>query len=266
MATPEFPGRLIKSGETDKALVTYLQNALRQRGYGPFNAGQFDTQMKAVVMTFQSQTVDVDGHSLVVDGEIGIYTWGVLFPGHSVVPESPPSNLMLQALAIATGQVGQMEVPPGQNRGPMVDQYLRSVGIDPARGTADQGDWCMSFVYWCYRAAAANLGVDTPLPRTAGCLDHWNLARQVAGASRIPAKSAYEDPSSIKPGLIFILDFGGGLGHTGIVENLLPGGRLLTIEGNTNNDGSRTGVGVFRLERRKLSDAKLKGFVDYTSV
>jgi len=41
---------------------------------------------------------------------------------------------------------------------------------------------------------------------------------------------------------------------------------MLTIEGNTNTDGSRTGVGVFRLERRKLSDAKLKGFVDYTGV
>ena len=266
MPTPEFPGRLIKLGETDAGLVTSIQKAMRLRGYGPFNAGQFDAQMKSVVMTFQSQTFDVDGHSLVVDGEIGIYTWGVLFPSPPVAPGTPPSSLMLQALAIATGQVGQMENPLGENRGPMVDQYLRSVGIDPTKGKADQRAWCMSFVYWCYQTAAANLGVGTPLPRTAGCLDHWNLARQVGGAARIPAKSAYEDPSLIKPGLVFILDFGGGLGHTGIVENLLPGGRMLTIEGNTNTDGSRTGVGVFRLERRKLSDAKLKGFVDYTGV
>src|SRR5438445_11250550 len=86
MPTPEFPGRLIKLGETDAGLVTSIQKAMRLRGYGPFNAGQFDAQMRSVVMTFQSQTFDVDGHSLVVDGEIGIYTWGVLFPSPPVAP------------------------------------------------------------------------------------------------------------------------------------------------------------------------------------
>ena len=85
------------------------------------------------------------------------------------------------------------------------------------------------------------------------------------GARRIARAAAYADASLVKPGLVFILDLGAGHGHTGIVERAMEGGRLVTIEGNTNDDGSRTGVGVFRLERRKLADRSLKGFVDYSA-
>ena len=95
-------------------------------------------------------------------------------------------------------------------------------------------------------------------------LSHWQRSNTISGATRITASQAFADPALVKSGLIFILDFGAGLGHTGLVERVLPGGRLATIEGNTNNDGSRSGVGVFRLERRKLNDPSLKGFVDYS--
>jgi hypothetical protein len=123
----------------------------------------------------------------------------------------------------------------------------------------------MAFVYWSFQTASRSLGDANPLPKSAGCLDHWNRAARVAGARRIPRAEAYADAALIKPGLVFILDLGAGHGHTGIVERAMEGGRLVTIEGNTNNDGSRTGVGVFRLQRRKLSDKSLKGFVDYSA-
>lgn len=265
MPTPIFPGHLIVLGETDTAIVNAIQQALMQRGYGPCNRGVFDQLMKSVVMTFQAQNVDADGQSLVVDGKVGLYTWGALFPVQIVTPQSPPSALMLQALALSSGQVGQMEVPLRSNRGPMVDEFLRAADIDPTHGTPATRPWCMAFVYWCFRQAGRSLEESNPLPQTAGCLDHWNRARNIAGAVRVNATAAYADPSLIKPGLIFILDFGGGHGHTGIVEKLQIGGRLSTIEGNTNDTGSSDGVGVFRLERRKLNDAALKGFVDYTT-
>jgi hypothetical protein len=38
---------------------------------------------------------------------------------------------------------------------------------------------------------------------------------------------------------------------------------LVTIEGNTNDNGSREGIGVFRREQRKISSIN-KGFVDFT--
>jgi peptidoglycan hydrolase-like protein with peptidoglycan-binding domain len=261
----EFPGRVIRRGERDPAVVRAIQSALDLAGYGPFRDGVFDDLMEAAVRRFQAQHVDASGHALRIDGEVGRFTWGALLAQPVPTPSSAPSTLMLQSLAIAGSQVGQMEVPPLSNRGPQVDEYLRSVGIDPERSNSDGRNWCMAFVYWSFKTAALSLGGDTPLPKSAGCLDHWNLAARVQGARRIARAEAYADASLVKPGLVFILDLGQGHGHTGIVERAMAGGRLVTIEGNTNNDGSRTGVGVFRLDRRKLSDKVLKGFIDYSA-
>jgi hypothetical protein len=39
-------------------------------------------------------------------------------------------------------------------------------------------------------------------------------------------------------------------------------GKLVTIEGNTNDGGSREGVGVFRRTGRRIRDVNV-GFLDY---
>lgn len=260
----QFPGRVIKLGEKDAALVTEIQAAMSSRGYGPFDTGTFNARMASVVKLYQAQHVDAIGRELVVDGEVGVYTWGSLFPAAAPTPASPPSTLMLHALGIAGTQEGQMEQPVGTNRGPMVDEYLRSVGMDPTKGTADDRYWCMAFVYWTFKTASSSLAIGNPLPKTAGCIEHWNRSKGIAKATRIVAKDAYTNPNLIKPGLVFILDYGNGHGHTGIVEKLLPGGALSTIEGNTDATGSGNGIGVFRSTRRKLNDKSLRGFVDYS--
>jgi hypothetical protein len=193
-----------------------------------------------------------------------IYTWGALFPGVVIIPLSAPSTLMLHALAVAGTQEGQMEQPPGSNRGPMVDEYLRATGINPELGGPGDRFWCMAFVYFVFKTAATSLGVSNPLPNTAGCAEHWRRSARVPNARRILAAKAYADPTLVKPGLISIFDYGGGHGHTNIVEKLLPGGLLMTVEGNTDATGSGNGVGVFRLTRRKLNDKSLVGFVDYS--
>jgi len=45
---------------------------------------------------------------------------------------------------------------------------------------------------------------------------------------------------------------------------LIGAGKLVTIEGNTNDGGSREGVGVFRRSGRRIRDINL-GFIDYGS-
>lgn len=131
------------------------------------------------------------------------------------------------ALAVAKTQVCKKENPLGSNWGHPVQDYLAAVGINfPA-------SWCMAFVYWC----AVQAGVDKLMYRSGGVLKVWQ---------KTPAKyKVYKDP---QPGDIFIMDKGKGLGHTGFVEKT-DGTFIYTIEGNTNDTGSREGIEVARLQR-----------------
>ncbi|CAB3801900.1 hypothetical protein LMG28688_05453 [Paraburkholderia caffeinitolerans] len=257
-----FDGTVLSLGSTATASVSAVQNQLTARGYAGGTNGKFDAAMESVVKLFQAQHCDESGLPLKVDGQVGVHTWNALF-GATPVDVQPLVPILAQAIAVASSQVGQMEVPRASNRGPMVDRYLTSTGVSLS-GTIDSRAWCMCFVYWSFLQAAQQLERSTPLPKTAGCIQHWQRAGNLPNVTRVTAASALKSRSLVQPGMIFILDFGGGLGHTGIVETLLPGGGLQTIEGNTNTDGSRSGVGVFRLTRRKLTDETLVGFVDYS--
>jgi hypothetical protein len=80
------------------------------------------------------------------------------------------------------------------------------------------------------------LAEGNPVIMTAGCQDHWNRARD-AGIAQITGARATNKPDLVKPGMVFIMAFGQGTGHTGIVESV-QGGFIKTIEGNSNNEGS----------------------------
>ena len=147
------------------------------------------------------------------------------------------NTLRLKAVEVAKTQIGKEEVPRGSNWGPAVQQYLNSVGINfPA-------SWCMAFAYWCFKQA----GMTKELPKTGGVLAMWNTCDE-----RLRSK-VYE------PGGIIIFDHGKGLGHTGIIESVV-GDTINTIEGNTNNNGSREGYAVER-KVRHASDPTLKGCI-----
>jgi len=68
--------------------------------------------------------------------------------------------------------------------------------------------------------------------------------------------------ATVKPGMIFMIDTGGGRGHAGLVA-ALSGDTLLTIEGNTNSDGSAEGYGVFGREARPINMRRLLGYLDF---
>jgi hypothetical protein len=260
LSTPSFPGRIIQLGDQDHAIVTAIQQRLVERGCGPLEpTGVFDARTRAAVRLFQARFPDRSGAPLVVDGPVGSsFTWESLFGEGSVPTARTAADALLAAmLEAAAREIGIMEEPRGSNRGPRVDEYLRAAGLDPAAGSFP---WCAAFVFWCAEQAAQGLGRGNPVVRTAGVLAHWQKAGQ-AGVRRIVSADATADPASVQPGMIFIMDFGGGAGHTGLVEQV-DGGRLVTIEGNTNDDGSRDGVGVFRRAGRKILSIN-RGFIDY---
>lgn len=135
--------------------------------------------------------------------------------------------MRMKLIDVAISQLGKEEIPKGSNWGVDVKKYLNSVGINfPA-------SWCMAFVYWCARET----GGPNPLIKTGGVLKQWQ---------KVDKTLKFKTP---QPHDIFIMDFGGGLGHTGIVESV-DGEKIKTIEGNTNDTGSREGFEVCRRTRK----------------
>jgi peptidoglycan hydrolase-like protein with peptidoglycan-binding domain len=251
----------MRIGSKGKSIVMQIQEQLNALGCGPIDVdGDFGRNTERAVKLFQGRFTDTDGRPLVVDGEVGPITWTALFGAETVVSDPlPASTLLDRALQIASTQVGVREQPKGSNRGPEVDEYLRAVGLNPAHGSFA---WCVAFAFWCFKEAARDLGRANPLVKTAGVLDHWNKAGQ-KGIQRITTAKAVGNPALVRPGHLFVMDFGGGLGHLGIVERV-AGGRIVTIEGNSNEGGSREGIGVFRRDGRKINSIN-KGFVDYSA-
>jgi hypothetical protein len=150
-------------------------------------------------------------------------------------------KLSQKALEIAITQIGKQENPLGSNWGEPVQSYLRSVGIGfPA-------SWCMAFIYWCFKNASIVLDIQNNAIKTGGVLKAWNDSPKII-KSNVPSI-----------GSVFIMDFGKGLGHTGIVEKF-DSVNIYTIEGNTNDTGSREGIEVCRKTRKRNT---IKGYLNY---
>jgi hypothetical protein len=253
-----FPGRVIDTGNSPANFVQAIQHRLNQLGCGPVaEDGVFGAQTEEAVQLFQARSADQLGNPLTVDGRVGPTTWAALFAIE--IPPITQSGTTLQQKVIdfASTQVGNMENPLGSNRGPQVDIYLRSVGLDPAAGNFP---WCAAFVFFCFQQAAAQLNVPNPAIKDAGVLDCWNKAG-AAPMRRIAASEADGTPSLVKPGLAFVLQTSASTGHMGLIEKI-QGTVLTTIEGNTNANGSREGIGVFRRVGRTILSINL-GFLDY---
>lgn len=224
--------------------VKKLQHALR----GLVVDGVFGKKTRDSVTQFQSRNVDALGIPLVVDGVVGPLTWYAIIRREEF---SMPNALLDKVVEIAESQVGVMEISPGSNRGPEVDDYVSSVGLDPA----GRHPWCAAFVYWCFDKASKSLGVPNPCLRTARVLSH-------SKSVNIKPNQARMDPGMLVPGVLFLIKTSTTTGHMGIIT-AQHGGVLETIEGNTNKGGARDGIGVFKREGRNVWNINL-GFINYS--
>jgi hypothetical protein len=146
----------------------------------------------------------------------------------------PPISLGELALRIAIGEVGVCESPPGSNRGPRVDEYIRAVQLNPER---DAYPWCAAFVSWCMQRAVRSLR-----PVMA------NEFRSAASVALLLARNRgaiVEEPAM---GDIFLHIAKSG-NHCGFVSAIADNGDLATVEGNSNRAGSRTGGEVVHMTR-----------------
>ena len=197
--------------------VRVLQETLNNFGYALDVDGVFGIKTRQAVKAFQARV------GILQDGIVGADTYAML----AVSPFD--SNLFItdfaqQILLQANSKLGVRENPLGSNRGRDVELFLKSIGL--GGGYA----WCMAFVYWAVDETAKKMGITNPLFKTGGVLMQWNQRPKL----RVATPQA---------GDIFIMDFGGGKGHAGFVESV-SNDYINTIEGNTNDEGSREGFEV----------------------
>jgi CHAP domain len=121
---------------------------------------------------------------------------------------------------IASAEVGQAEQPPGSNDSPRIAQYRT------ATAGSGVGPWCAYFVSWVARQAGTPLGDHGEGFGSVDALYAWaqRTGRAVSnGPGVVP-----------RPGDLIVFHE-----HVGIVEQVLPDGRIQTIEGNSSDRVSR---------------------------
>jgi hypothetical protein len=124
-------------------------------------------------------------------------------------------------VAAAAGEVGQAEQPPGSNDSPRIAQYRAATA-----GAPGPGPWCAYFASWACRQAGVPVGDNGEGFGSVDALYAW---AQRTGRAQ-PAGSGYTP----KPGDLIVFNE-----HIGVVENVLPGGQIQTIEGNSSDQVSR---------------------------
>jgi len=138
-------------------------------------------------------------------------------------------------LEFAASTVGIREAT-GRNDGEEVEEILKAVGLQ-----GSGAPWCAAYVVW---VGDSSLGRDrNPYPRSAWSPDFVRNPQWNRGRGRVPP-----------PASTFGVYFPSlkRIGHTGLIERV-SGDFALTIEGNTNDGGSRDGDGVYR--RRRILDS-----------
>lgn len=129
-------------------------------------------------------------------------------------------------------QVGIRE-QTGKNDGVAVEKYLQSVGLK--KGYA----WCAAFVNWCL----SNCEVETA--KSAWCPNWFPSSKVIYSQSKTDIVP--------KSGDVFGIYFADKkrIAHVGFIHHWGESSYCITVEGNTNDYGSREGDGVYSKRRLK---------------
>lgn len=138
----------------------------------------------------------------------------------------------------AEGQIGKRE-SGGENKGRDLQPFFDADNYDPnGPSPGDDGyAWCAAFVCWAVYQAVRDLRVSFKRPVTPGAWDYERWAREQDRS--VMLKKPHE--GDIKRGDLVIFEFS----HIGIAVSDAKKGMVRTVEGNTNQAGSRDGDGVY---------------------
>lgn len=138
-------------------------------------------------------------------------------------------------------QIGIRE-KTGRNDGPEVERYLKYAGLSKGQ------PWCAAFVSWC-------LGQNKIYKVTGGTVALMEMGKTVyktGGKNKLPRKAD-----------VFFIWFAekNRVAHTGFIDLWNPN-LAITVEGNTNPEGSREGDGVYKKRRLKRQIYAVCNYID----
>lgn len=155
----------------------------------------------------------------------------VITPEPISEPETLPVSVPVQVQAptisdVYLSQLGVREAT-GKNDGPEVEKYLRSVGL--GKGNA----WCSAFVHWCMKEAG--------LPNK---INAWSPTAHNPKNIIYMAGKLREEPKAGDVGTLYYSKLK-RIGHAYFYHERLNSTVYKSVEGNTNEAGSREGDGVY---------------------
>jgi hypothetical protein len=166
-----------------------------------------------------------------------------------VTPQLPPvARATIEQLLIEKYQTKVGVCEDSFNDSPEIREFQRAVD-----GRASKEPWCMCFMQWGAICVAKDLGLSrSPVHPSEHCVTVWN---------NTPEKYRLKSP---KRGAWFVMKNRlGQSGHTGMCEDA---GTLSfkTIEGNTNEEGSREGNAIVAKSRLVTGTASMQvlGYID----
>lgn len=171
-------------------------------------AGAFAQQLS----TAAGQTAGTWNPSLVGQGP-GVAGVGVAAPGVA------GQGAGARRVALAAGEIGVTEQPPGSNDSPRIAEYRAAM-----RGAPGVGPWCAYFTSWVAQQAGTPLGETGQGFASVDAVYAWaqRTGRAVPNTASAPARP--------NPGDLIVWDE-----HIGMVESVDPDGTVRTIEGNSSD-------------------------------
>lgn len=166
---------------------------------------------------------------------IGAYTLHA-----SPVKSETKEDLRAKVAATYTAEIGVRETL-GANDSPEIRQYLATTSVKvPAA-------WCAAFVSYCYSVNGV------PNPRSAWSPSYFTPKKCINIKASPPLQAD-----------VFGVYYNnlGRIAHIGFIDRWpREGDYFITVEGNTNNDGSREGNGVYKKRRPKRSAYRVARYI-----
>lgn len=225
-----------KRGEKSK-LVRLAQEWLCLGGFSVVLDGDFGPGTALAVSLFQKKA------KLPVTGEVDQPTWDALVaPMRAALQPLSPGAKTLRQLVVAYAERHLAQSPRevgGENSGPWVRLYMK--GLEGAAWP-----WCAGFATFVLKQASDTLDVPAPLPQVFGC---DSLASMAESKGILLRTKTVADFAKVEAGTLFLVRKSAWhWQHIGIVAQV-RGDAMVTIEGNTNDEGVPEGFEVCRRSR-----------------